>query len=54
MRRRRELAVLAFVLLIASAGAASGDGGPSPGAVTGWDGVLGARGAVRYVALPRA
>ena len=52
MRRRRELAVLAFVLLIASAGAASGDGGPSPGAVTGWDGVLGARGAVRYVALP--
>src|SRR5437867_2348173 len=44
------LAVLAFVLLSA-APAASGDGGPSPGAVTGWDGVLASNGVSRYVAL---
>jgi hypothetical protein len=44
------LAVLALTLL-AAAPAASGDGGPSPGSITGWDGVLAANGNVRYVAF---
>jgi hypothetical protein len=39
------------VALLAAAPAASGDGGPSPGAVTGWNGVLSSNGAFRYVAL---
>src|SRR3954464_2697989 len=44
--------VLAPILLLAlpAAGAAA-DGGPSPGVVSGWDGVLSPNGAVRYVAL---
>jgi hypothetical protein len=48
--RIRLLALLAFALL-AAAPAASGDGGPSPGAMTGWDGVLAANGNIRYVAF---
>jgi hypothetical protein len=41
--------VLALLVPAASSGA---DGGPSPGAVTGWDGVLAPSGAVRYVVFP--
>jgi len=48
--RIRLLAVLALALL-AAAPAASGDGGPAPGAITGWDGVLAANGNIRYVAF---
>ena len=48
--------LLAFVSVLAAAAAATGaaaaDGGPSPGAMIGWDGVRGPGGAVRYVALP--
>jgi hypothetical protein len=51
--RTRLLAVLALALL-AAAPAASGDGGPSPGAITGWNGVLSPTGHVRYVALTAA
>jgi hypothetical protein len=51
--RTRLLAVLALALL-AAAPAASGDGGPSPGAITGWNGVLSPTGHVRYVALTTA
>lgn len=42
---------LASLVLLATAAAANADGGPSPGVVTGWDGVLAPSGAVRYVAL---
>jgi hypothetical protein len=35
-----------------AAGAAAADGGPSPGVVTGWDGVLAPGGKLRYVAVP--
>ena len=48
--RIRLLAALALALL-AAAPAASGDGGPAPGATTGWDGVLAAGGNLRYVAF---
>jgi hypothetical protein len=48
---RTPALALAVFALLAAAPAASGDGGPSPGAVTGWDGVLAANGAVRYVAV---
>jgi hypothetical protein len=48
--RTRLLAVLALALL-AAAPAASGDGGPAPGATIGWDGILAADGNVRYVAI---
>ena len=48
--------LLAFVSVLAAAAAATGaaaaDGGPSPGAMIGWDGVRGPDGALRYVALP--
>jgi hypothetical protein len=44
------LAALAAIGGLAVTGAAA-DGGPSPGTVTGWDGVLARGGAVRYVAL---
>src|SRR6266851_5744040 len=44
--------VLATVLLLAlPVSSAASDGGPSPGVVTGWDGVLAPNGAVRYVTL---
>jgi hypothetical protein len=50
--RSRFLAIAAIgVIGVAMAApAASGDGGPSPGVVQGWDGI--ARGDVRYVAIP--
>jgi hypothetical protein len=48
--RTSFVAMLAVALLVA-APAASGDGGPSPGAITGWNGVLSLNGAFRYVAL---
>jgi hypothetical protein len=48
--RTRLIALLALSLL-AAAPAASGDGGPSPGAVTGLDGVRSATSSTRYVAL---
>src|SRR5215218_6273050 len=48
----RTLALaLATLALLAIAPAAAGDGGPSPGVVGGWDGVLAPSGKVRYVAL---
>src|SRR5437868_7863340 len=47
--KRLALALSAFALWPAAAAAA--DGGPSPGILTGWDGVLGPGGSVRYVAL---
>jgi len=48
----RTLALaLASLALLATAAAAAADGGPSPGVVAGWDGVLAPSGAVRYVAL---
>jgi hypothetical protein len=40
--------------MLAAAPAASSDGGPSPGAVTGWNGVLSPTGHVRYAALTAA
>jgi hypothetical protein len=53
--RTFALALASLVLLTAAAAAspegALADGGPSPGVVAGWDGVLAPSGAVRYVAL---
>jgi hypothetical protein len=51
---RTPLLALLALALLAAAPAASGDGGPSPGAVTGWDGVLSPTGHVRYTALTAA
>jgi hypothetical protein len=51
--RIRLLALICFALL-AAAPAASGDGGPSPGAITGWDGVVASNGNLRYVAFTTA
>jgi len=39
------------LLLVLPASGAAADGGPSPGVLTGWDGVLSPNGAVRYVTL---
>ncbi|MBA3244085.1 MAG: hypothetical protein H0T61_02775 [Actinobacteria bacterium] len=47
-----RLAALALASLSLVAGSAAAGGGPSPGAVTGWDGVLAPGGALRYVTLP--
>jgi hypothetical protein len=47
---RTLLGALVAVGALATAGAASGDGGPPQNAVQGWDGL--SRGAVRYVAVP--
>jgi hypothetical protein len=47
-----KLAALAFVSLSLVAGSAAAGGGPSPGASTGWDGVLTSDGTLRYVAMP--
>lgn len=47
-----RIAAVAVVSLALVAGSAAAGGGPSPGAVTGWDGVLAPGGAIRYVALP--
>jgi hypothetical protein len=50
---RKHLFTISLTLFAAAwaVGAAAGDGGPSPGVVTGWDGVVGPSGKVRYVAL---
>src|SRR3982750_192046 len=44
-------AAATVLVLLALAPAAAGDGGPAPGAVVGWDGVVDPLGSVRYVAL---
>lgn len=44
-------AALAAALLLVAPGTA-GKGGPSPDPLLGWDGVVGAKGGIRYVALP--
>lgn len=45
--------VAVFVVLSAvAAGSGAADGGPSPGAVVGWDGIKAPAGGIRYVALP--
>jgi hypothetical protein len=49
---RARLVLLVAVSLLLAPAAASGDGGPSPGAITGWDGIVAASGNIRYVALP--
>jgi len=47
-----KLIAIALVPLALAAGpAAAGKGGPSPGVMTGWDGVVDGSRAVRYVAL---
>lgn len=50
----RALACLCAVAAVAAfaSDVAAGDGGPSPGAMLGWDGVKGPGGRLRYVALP--
>src|SRR5438105_11133999 len=47
----KRLALAFAALSLWPAAAAAADGGPSPGVLTGWDGVLGPKGSVRYVAL---
>jgi hypothetical protein len=47
-----RLLALAIVPLALVSGTAAAGGGPSPGIVTGWDGVVDAPRSVRYVALP--
>jgi hypothetical protein len=51
---KRLLAIILAVVAaaVADAGADAGKGGPSPGVVTGWNGVLASKGATRFVALP--
>jgi hypothetical protein len=49
---RTRFLPLFCLALLAAAPAAGGDGGPSPGAVMGWDGVRVPIGSLRYVALP--
>jgi hypothetical protein len=46
------LPVLAVAAAVLAAPAAGSDGGPSPGAVAGWNGVLAPIGTIRYAALP--
>ncbi|MFN8223307.1 MAG: hypothetical protein U0R50_08715 [Gaiellales bacterium] len=48
----RIAAVVALVALVLAAGAQADGFLPSPGTLTGWDGVVGPQGTVRYVALP--
>jgi hypothetical protein len=53
MRHRTALvAVAALAAAGVAAASAVADGGPAPSAQLGWDGALGPRGALRYVALP--
>lgn len=47
-----RLAALALVSLSLVAGSAAAAGGPAPGTVSGWDGVLTPDGSLRYVAMP--
>lgn len=49
-----RLIAIALVPLALVSGAVAGGGGPSPGLMTGWDGVLDATRGVRYVAMPVA
>jgi hypothetical protein len=49
------LRLIAFALIpfaLVTGGAAAAKGGPTPGVLTGWDGVVDRASAVRYVALP--
>lgn len=50
---KRSLITFCAALALAPAAASAG-GGPSPGVVLGWNGVLARDGGVRYVALPAA
>jgi hypothetical protein len=51
--RMRLLTIVPMLFIAACAvSAAAGDGGPAPGPVLGWGGVLAPSNAVRYVALP--
>ena len=52
MRSIACCAWLFAVLCAVAAGSSAADGGPSPGAVLGWDGVEDSTAGVRYVALP--
>ena len=47
----KRLVIATVLLLVLPASGAAADGGPSPGVLTGWDGVLSPNGAVRYVTL---
>ena len=47
-----KLAALVLLSLSLVAGSAAAGGGPSPGASTGWDGVVTRDGSLRYVAIP--
>ena len=51
MTRHLFVALVAIGAAAVAASAGAADGGPSPGVITGWDGVVGPSGAVRYVAL---
>jgi hypothetical protein len=51
-RRLLPAAALALLCAATASSTALGDGGPSPGVVQGWNGVV--RGDVRYVAVPTA
>jgi hypothetical protein len=51
MKKHALIAVATTVAVVIAASAAAADGGPSPGVITGWDGVVGPSGSVRYVAL---
>ena len=45
-------ASLFALLCVVAAGSGAADGGPSPGAIVGWDGIKAPAGGIRYVALP--
>jgi len=47
----KRLVLAVALLLVLPASGAAADGGPSPGVLSGWDGVLSPNGAVRYVTL---
>lgn len=49
---RRALLVVVSLLVLVFAPAALADGGPSPGVMSGWDGVAANGGSVRYVTFP--
>ena len=44
--------VLFGAACLVAAGSGAADGGPSPGAIVGWDGIKAPTGGIRYVALP--
>src|SRR2546430_2828423 len=47
----KRLVIATVLLLVLPASGAAADGGPPPGVLAGWDGVLSPNGAVRYVTL---